>query len=99
MGIIFLYYSGTWEDEARAEEYHMNERDYALGHGRRGREASLPPAKPTEEVEGGAGDHPHSSTHRPTTHIQGKSRGMGTWTSHGPELVRQPPKLSGAFGC
>lgn len=36
----------------------MNERDYVLGHGRRGREASLPPAKPTEEVEGGARDHP-----------------------------------------
>ena len=36
----------------------MNARDYAPGHGGRGREASLPPAKPTEEGEGGAGDHP-----------------------------------------
>lgn len=58
MGIIFLHYRRMWEDEARAQENHLNVRDYALGHGRRGREASLPPAKPTEEGEGGAGDHP-----------------------------------------
>lgn len=54
----------------------------------------LPPAKATEDVEGGAEDHPGQHT----THIQDKSRGVGTWTSQGPELARKPPKLSGALG-
>lgn len=86
-----------WEDEARAQENPMNEGDCALGHGRRGMDASLPPSKLTKEVEGGAGDHPGQHT----AHTQDKSRGVGTWTmdqSHGPELVRQPPKLSGVRG-
>lgn len=58
MGIIFLHYPGMWEDEARAQEDPMNGKDYALGHGRRGMEAFIPPSKLTKEVEGGAGDHP-----------------------------------------
>lgn len=57
-------------------------------------EASLPLSKATKEVEGGARDHPGHCT----AHIQDKSKGVGTRTSHGPELVRQPPKLSGALG-
>jgi hypothetical protein len=42
----------------------MNVRDYSLGQGRRRRrrEASFPSAKPTGEVEGGAGDHPGKHT-------------------------------------
>lgn len=78
MGIIFLHYPGTWEDEARAQEDPMNGKDYALGHGRRGMEASIPPSKLTKEIEGGAGDHPSQQA----AHIQDKSRGVGTWTSH-----------------
>lgn len=78
MGIIFLHYPGMWEDEARAQEDPMNGKDYALGHGRRGMEASIPPSKLTKEVEGGAGDHPGQQA----AHIQDKSRGVGTWPSH-----------------
>lgn len=92
MGIIFLRYPGTWEDEARAQETHeckglcsgsWGERKGGLSatcqthRGRRGRSRGPP---------------------RPATHIQGERRGVGTWTSHGPELVRQPPKLFEAFG-
>lgn len=56
----------------------MNGKDYALGHGRRGMKASIPPSKLTKEIKGGARDHPGQQA----AHIQDKSRGVGTWTSH-----------------